>query len=84
MRRAGTVVRIAQGKLVVRLPGPDGSGSGSGPDRPDIGVTVLDENLETVGRVVDVFGPVDRPYLTVTPVDSVNPPSLLNAPLYVR
>ncbi|MFW6384756.1 MAG: H/ACA ribonucleoprotein complex subunit GAR1 [Halodesulfurarchaeum sp.] len=84
MRRAGTVVRIAQGKLVVRTPETDGRNSESGSDRPDIGVTVLDENLETVGRVVDVFGPVDHPYLTVSPVDSINPPTFLNAPLYVR
>ncbi|MFB6113837.1 MAG: H/ACA ribonucleoprotein complex subunit GAR1 [Halodesulfurarchaeum sp.] len=75
MRRAGTVLRIAQGRLVVRAPGPE---------PPDFGETVLDEHLESVGTIVDVFGPVDRPYLTVVPLDSINPPSLLNEPLYLR
>ncbi|MFB6153063.1 MAG: H/ACA ribonucleoprotein complex subunit GAR1 [Halodesulfurarchaeum sp.] len=75
MHRAGTVARIAQGLLVVRS--PDES-------HPDIGMVVVDENLQDVGQVVDVFGPVDRPYLAVTPEDSIHPPTLLNEPLYVN
>lgn len=75
MHRAGTVVRISQGRLVLRAPGTE---------HPEIGETLHDESLEQVGRVVDVFGPIERPYLTVTPADSVHPPSLLNSPLYVR
>lgn len=61
MRRAGTVVGTAQGVAVVR----------SRDDQfPGVGVELVDERLDTVGDVVDVFGPVGRPYLAVsTPAD---------------
>ena len=75
MRRVGEVVRVAQNVAVVRAPGED---------YVDIGTEVVDENLDDLGRVVDVFGPVERPFLTVTPAGSVNLPSMLNSPLYVR
>ncbi|WP_254832005.1 H/ACA ribonucleoprotein complex subunit GAR1 [Haloglomus salinum] len=75
MRRLGEVVRTAQGLAIVRCP-DDG--------HPDIGTMVLDEDLETVGRVVDVFGPVERPYLAVTPDDGVVLPSLVGGPVYAR
>lgn len=74
MRRIGTVVRTAGGVAVVRS--PDES-------HPDVGATVLDDALATVGRVVDVMGPVSRPYLVVSPTDS-SPAELLNERLYVR
>ena len=60
MRRAGTVVGTAQGVAVVRS--RDGS-------HPDLGTDLVDERLDPVGTVVDVFGPVDRPYLAVSPED---------------
>lgn len=75
MRRAGTVVRLAQGVLVVRCDDRDSA---------DIGETVVDENLDDVGRIVDVFGPVQRPYLAVSPNDDVHPPSVLGDTLYLR
>jgi RNA-binding protein len=75
MRRLGEVVRTAQGLAVIRC--PDDA-------HPDIGTMVLDEDLETVGRVVDVFGPADRPYLAVTPDDGVALPSLVGGPVYAR
>lgn len=74
MRRVGTVVRAAGGVAVVRS--PDES-------YPRIGAPVVDDGLATVGRVVDVFGPVSRPYLAVT-TDDRAPASLLNERLYVR
>ena len=54
MKRIGEVVRIAQNVAVVRAPDAD---------HVDIGTTVVDENLDELGTVVDVFGPVDRPYV---------------------
>lgn len=73
MQKAGTVVRIAQGLLVVRASDPVAN----------IGTTVLDENIDDVGRVVDVFGPTSEPYLAVNPTEDIHAPSLLNASLYV-
>jgi RNA-binding protein len=75
MRRVGTVSGAAQGLAIVRS--DDDS-------HPDIGAQVVDESLSTAGRVVDVFGPVDRPYVAVTPAAGHTPASLLGAKLYVR
>ncbi|WP_254543923.1 H/ACA ribonucleoprotein complex subunit GAR1 [Halomarina pelagica] len=75
MKRVGEAVRTAQGLVVVRS--PDRS-------HPDFGVQVLDENLDRVGRVVDVFGPVSRPYVAVSPDDDVRPAALLGTKLYAR
>ena len=75
MRRVGEVRRTAQGVAIVRCPGEE---------HPPIGAAVVDERLEVVGRVVDVFGPVERPYLAVTPKGNVSLPSLLGQKLYTR
>jgi RNA-binding protein len=75
MRRAGEVVRTAQGLAVVRVPDEE---------RPDIGTRLVDEDLEEVGQVVDVFGPVERPYLAVSPDEGVTVAGLLGAVLYAR
>jgi RNA-binding protein len=74
MHRLGEVTSTAQGLLVARLPDDD---------RPDVGATAVDESLDEVGRVVDVFGPVDRPYVAVTP-DNDHPDRLLGEKLYAR
>jgi len=75
MRRAGEVVRTAQGLAVVRVPDEE---------YPDIGTRLVDEDLEEVGQVVDVFGPVERPYLAVSPDEGVTVAGLLGAVLYAR
>jgi RNA-binding protein len=75
MRRVGTVERLAQGLAVVRA-GDD--------EYADIGTSLVDDGLNSVGEVVDVFGPVDRPYMTVSPVDGVHLPALVGSPLYAR
>jgi RNA-binding protein len=76
VQRLGTVTRTAQGLAVVRCD--------EGAAAPDIGMTAIDDSLSDVGRVVDVFGPVDRPYLAVSPVDRVRLPDLLGTKLYTR
>jgi RNA-binding protein len=75
MKRIGEVVRTAQGLAVVRC---------SDDDHPGVGAPVVDQNLDDIGRVVDVFGPVERPYVAVSPRDSVSLPALLGKKLYVR
>ena len=74
MKRAGTAVGTAQGLVVVRT---------TDETYPDIGTSLVDESLDTVGRVVDVFGPVDRPYIAVTPTIE-NPALLVSKPIYAR
>lgn len=75
MDRAGIAESVTQGVVVVRC---------FGPDPPQIGATVVDEQLEQVGTIVDVFGPVDRPYLAVDPAEDVIPPAHIGDRLYVR
>ncbi|CCQ37237.1 tRNA/rRNA pseudouridine synthase complex protein Gar1 [Natronomonas moolapensis 8.8.11] len=75
MRRVGEVVRTAQGLAILRC---------SDETHPDIGTDVVDSELDDVGRVVDVFGPVERPYLAVSPSDGVALPTLLGEKLYAR
>jgi RNA-binding protein len=74
MKRVGTVSRVAQGVAIVRLDD----------DPPEIGTAVVDDSLTRVGRIVDVFGPVDRPYVAVSPSESVSLASLVGSKLYAR
>jgi RNA-binding protein len=89
MRRAGEVVRAAQGLAILRVAAEDAPD----PERvdrdhpdlgavPGIGTGVVDSSLTEVGSVVDVFGPVGRPYLAVKPGHR-DPASLLGERLYV-
>ena len=75
MRRAGTVVGTAQGVMVLRA---------ADSETPGIGARVVDDRLEQVGKVVDVFGPVDAPYLVVSPNAEFDKPTYLGSVLYLR
>lgn len=75
MQRAGTIKRIAGSVLIARS---------ETPTVPEIGAETVDEHLDSVGRVVDVFGPVDRPYLAITPADGRRPADTLGEAVYVR
>nr|NIQ08027.1 H/ACA RNA-protein complex protein Gar1 [Candidatus Korarchaeota archaeon] len=48
---------------------------------PKIGVEVVDKNLNPVGSVFEVFGPVSSPYVTVKP-EIPDPKRLVNNMLY--
>ncbi len=75
MKRVGEVVRVAQRLVIIRSPDTD---------HPGIGTEVVDDSLTPIGSVVDVFGPVERPYLTVTPDDEVHLPGLVGSVLYAE
>jgi RNA-binding protein len=75
MRRIGEVTRVAAGTVVVRSPDDT---------HPAIGTDVIDTQLDRIGRIVDVMGPTERPYLVVTPGSEDPPAALLNEPVYVR
>lgn len=74
MKRVGTVVGAAQGVAVVRA---------ESDEYPDFGTSVVDDQLDEVGAVVDVFGPVERPYVAVSPTDRPVTP-LVGSVLYAR
>jgi RNA-binding protein len=74
MNRVGEVVRAAQGLAVVRC---------TAERHPGLGVPLVDEQLTTLGTVVDVFGPVDRPYVAVTPTGG-DPAAALGRTVYSK
>ena len=49
---------------------------------PRIGSEVVDENLNIVGKVFDIIGPVSAPYVVVKPTIR-EPAKLLNKPVYL-
>jgi RNA-binding protein len=49
---------------------------------PRIGETVVDENLRTVGKVFDIFGPVSSPYAAIRPT-ILKPEVLTKKILYI-
>ena len=49
---------------------------------PKIGSQVVDENLNVIGRVFDIIGPVSAPYAVVKPTIR-EPAKLLNKPVYL-
>jgi RNA-binding protein len=49
---------------------------------PRIGETVVDENLKTVGKIFDLFGPVSSPYVAIRPT-ILKPEELTNKTLYI-
>lgn len=75
MHRLGTVSRTAQGLAVIEF---------EGEKAPEIGAEVVDESLSRAGRIVDVFGPVSKPYVAVSPDDRVELVDLVGEKLYVR
>lgn len=75
MQRIGTVDRTAQGLAVVSV---------DSDELPEIGLMVINESLSTVGRIVDVFGPVESPYVAITPTSGTSLTDLVGTKLYAR
>ncbi|MEM2995059.1 MAG: Gar1/Naf1 family protein [Candidatus Bathyarchaeia archaeon] len=72
MQRIGRVLHISPSRnVIVRIE-----------NMPQIGATVVDENLAVVGRVFDIFGPVSSPYAAIKPAIG-NADKLVNKMLYV-
>jgi RNA-binding protein len=49
---------------------------------PQLGSEVVDENLNVVGKVFDIIGPVSAPYAVIK-TNVKDPARLLNKPLYL-
>jgi RNA-binding protein len=76
MRRLGEVLHVSKrGALIVRTD-----------KTPPIGreSIVLDKKANRVGTVVDVFGPVKNPYVSIRPYKKMNSQSLIGQMLYLE
>ena len=72
MQRLGKVISVTPSQnFVVKLE-----------KTPQIGSTVIDENLKTVGKVFDIIGPVSSPYAVIRPTIKA-PEKLANKQLYL-
>ncbi|TFF96800.1 H/ACA RNA-protein complex protein Gar1 [Candidatus Thorarchaeota archaeon] len=73
MRRLGKVTHIShRGSLILRSE-----------KTPPIGAQVVDKQVQPIGRVLDVFGPVRRPYLSVRPKKGIGAQNLVGQVLYL-
>jgi rRNA processing protein Gar1 len=61
---------------------PSGNAIVKAENPPKIGSEVVDENLNVVGRVFDIIGPVSAPYAVIKP-STREPTKLLNKPVYL-
>ncbi len=74
MRKLGSIVsRTRTGLIVVKTELKD--------PRRTVGAIVYDEAMKRIGRIIDVIGPVDSPYVVVKPdsreiVDLIEPGNL--------
>jgi RNA-binding protein len=72
LQRLGRVSNVTPSRnLVVKAENP-----------PKIGTEVVDENLQSVGKVFDIIGPVSSPYAVVKPTVR-EPDKLVNKQLYL-
>jgi RNA-binding protein len=72
LQRLGKITNVSpSGNAIVKAENP-----------PKIGSEVVDENLNVVGKVFDIIGPVSAPYAVIKP--SVREPEkLVNKPVYL-
>ena len=78
MKRLGTTHHLVQKKLIVRTE----QLSGKNAELPRINSVVVDQKKVRIGRVFDIFGPKNRPYIVVKPYRNVDAAVHLGKKLY--
>ena len=78
MKRLGTTHHSVQKKLIVRVE----ASVERKEELPKINSVVVDQKKSKIGRVFDIFGPTDRPYIVVKPYRNVDPAVHLGNRLY--
>jgi RNA-binding protein len=72
LQRLGRVLHISpSGNIIAKVE-----------NTPRIGETVVDENLKIVGKIFDLFGPVNSPYVAIRPT-IMKTEELTNKTLYI-
>jgi RNA-binding protein len=73
VRRLGKVIHVSQqGSIILKTD-----------KTPPIGATVVDKKVQQIGSVLDVFGPVKEPYVSVRPSGGVDSSKLVGQVLYL-
>ena len=72
LQRLGKITNVSpSGNAIVKADNP-----------PKIGSEVVDENLNVVGKVFDIIGPVSAPYAVIKP-SVKDPTKLVDKPVYL-
>jgi RNA-binding protein len=81
LRRLGTALHLVQKKLIVH-----GEPARKNNDKklPRINSIVVNHKRVKIGRIFDVFGPTDTPYIVVQPYRKVDATVHLGKKLYVE
>ena len=75
MRRLGKVLHISKrGSIIIRTEKTPPVGSKS---------LVMDKNAQEVGIIIDIFGPVKYPYVSIKPNRGYDPQKLVGQMLYL-
>jgi RNA-binding protein len=80
LKRLGTGLHVVQKRLIVR----GELAEERTPNVPRANSIVVDQKRTKIGRVFDVFGPVDRPYFVVRPNKGIDAAAQVNRKLYVE
>lgn len=51
---------------------------------PQLGSIVIDNKTKEVGKIINVFGNIKKPYVSIRPFNRKNAIKLLNKPIYLR
>ena len=79
MKRLGTALHVVQKRLIVRGEQTDGIEA----NIPRINSWVVDQKRTRVGKVFDIFGPINNPYIIVRPNREVDAAAHVGKKLYI-
>ena len=79
MKRLGTALHIVQNKLILQSEQIVGSET----NVPRTNSWVVDQKRTRVGKVFDIFGPINHPYIIVRPNRGVDAAAHVGKKLYI-
>lgn len=79
MKRLGTALHVVQNKLIVQSEQIVGSET----NIPRTNSWVVDQKRTKVGKVFDIFGPIDHPYIIVRPNRGIDAAAHVGKKLYI-
>lgn len=79
MKRLGTALHVVANRLIVRGEQIDGSENCI----PRVNSWVVDQKRMKIGKVFDIFGPVNNPYIIVRPNRGVDAAAHVGKKLYI-
>jgi RNA-binding protein len=81
LKRLGIALHVVQNKLIVQS--EQAVGIGSEETVPRASSWVVDQKRTRVGKVLDVFGPINHPYMIVRPNRGVDAAAHVGKKLYI-